>query len=55
MVLTPIPDFLGCPGFVACCPTSGQDQPRDANCPRFQDRVKMMKIIVITIVIIGLV
>jgi len=43
------------PGFLACCPTSWQDQPRDGKCPGFQDAVKMMiiTIVIITIVIIG--
>jgi len=52
--LPPVPDFPGCPGFVPCCPVSRQDKPRDAKCPGFQGKVKMTKIIIITIVIINL-
>jgi len=47
-------DFPGCPGFVPCYPASRQDQPRDARCPGFQGKVKITKIIIITIVIIYL-
>ena len=43
--LPPVPDFPGCPGFPPCCPTSRQDQPRDAKCPGFQGAVKMTIII----------
>jgi len=64
--LTPIPyhrilglphvlDFLGCPGFVPCCPVSRQHQPRDAKFPGFQGAVKMTTRIMITIVIIGVI
>ena len=39
--LPPVPDFPGCPVFAPCCPTSREDQPRDAKCPGFQGAVKM--------------
>ena len=45
--LPPVPDFPGCPRYVPCCPTSRQDQPRDAKCPWFQGKVKVTKIITV--------
>jgi len=35
-------------------PHPGETSPSEAKCPRFQGKVKMMKIIIITIVIIDL-
>jgi len=46
---------LGFPGMSRISPMlSRQNQPRDAKCPGFQGKVKMTKIIIITIVIINL-
>jgi len=49
--LPPIPDFLGCPRFVPCCPASQQD----TKCSGYQGKVIMAKMIIRTIVTIGLV
>ena len=41
--LPTVPDFLGCPGFVPCCPTSRKEHPGTPNVPDFKVKSKQHK------------